>query len=163
MDDDDALISGEVNSDDVEGNLRAATLADFGLGGSYFSGKGRHKFQPASRDDHFDAADYFFHKSKNLPFVRAILLRSIKIFGASARELLLLSAVEERLNLVEEAELRLEELLQDDPSNALACARLGGIRLRKLRDPVGALQPLHIAIREGLAGGELLRDVADAC
>ena len=163
MDDDDALISGEVNSDDVEGNLRAATLADFGLGGSYFSGKGRHKFQPASRDDHFDAADYFFHKSKNLPFVRAILLRSIKIFGASARELLLLSAVEERLNLVEEAELRLEELLQDDPSNALACARLGGIRLRKLRDPVGALQPLHIAVREGLAGGELLRDVADAC
>ncbi|MEM6774361.1 MAG: hypothetical protein AAF640_05910 [Pseudomonadota bacterium] len=119
-----------------------------------------HRF---GREEHFVTASRFFRKGKDLPTARNLLRRSMRIFGGGSDELLLLALIEERLGLLDEAEGRLERLLREEPDHTVASAELGRLRLQRLDDPVGAVEPLKAAVDAGSAIPDLMRDFAQAC
>ncbi|MEL7012934.1 MAG: hypothetical protein AAFO72_06605, partial [Pseudomonadota bacterium] len=115
------------------------------------------------REEHFQIAEGYYKKSKNLTLARSILLRSLKLFGTNSRELLLLADVEAQLGLLKDAEVRLEQVLRDNPDDGQVNADLGGLRLNRLNDPVGAWPPLQAAMSHGLISADLMRDFIRVC
>lgn len=145
-------------------------LYGLGIGGSLIE-YDNHPHEPLSlnhgndlgREEHFQVAEGYYKKSKNLTLARSILLRSLKLFGTNSRELLLLADVEAQLGLLKDAEVRLEQVLRDNPDDGQVNADLGGLRLNRLNDPVGAWPPLQAAMSHGLISADLMRDFIRVC